>query len=69
MQRQLFLSAATWAKTRLDYTEEEKTKLNAAISGEAICPSGCFLDEEELGTELAEKVRNSSRSQKCVFQQ
>ena len=53
----MLLRMDDWNKIRLWFNKAEKARLNAAITGETICPRGCVLDEERLGPELAEKVK------------
>jgi hypothetical protein len=49
----------TWDRIRAQFSEDEKAKLNAAITGEVICPRGCSLDDEKLGPELAKKLKEA----------
>lgn len=53
----MLLRMDTWNRIRENFTEDEKSKLNSAITGETICPRGCVLDEAILGEELTKKVR------------
>lgn len=41
----MLLQMSDWDRIRLNFTQEEKDQLNAAITGETICPRGCIIDE------------------------
>jgi hypothetical protein len=68
MKDQFFVSMTTWAKVRGDYSQAEKDKLNAAITGEALCPRGVFLDTEKLGAELTAKIRAANKATNALVQ-
>jgi hypothetical protein len=53
----ILLRMSTWDVIRGQFNDSEKAALNAAISGETICPRGCTLGEEKLGPELSEKLK------------
>lgn len=53
----VLLRMSDWERIRIHFTEEEKVKLNGAINGETICPRGCTLDEDQLGAQLTEKIK------------
>lgn len=53
----MLLRMADWERIREQFSEEEKGKLNEAITGETICPRGCVVDEAQLGDGLTNKVR------------
>lgn len=53
----MLLTMARWDAIREQFTEEEKKELNAAITGETLCPKGAVLDESLLRAELAEKIK------------
>ena len=48
-----------WDAIRDQFDNEEKGALNAAISGEAICPRGIIIDVEKLHPELQIKLTNA----------
>ena len=50
-----FMTMRRWEQIRHLFSEEEKARLNAAITGEAICPRGIFIDLDNLPPELREK--------------
>lgn len=52
----MLLRIDDWKRIREHFKEEEKAILNAAISGETICPRGCTIDEQKAG-EVAAKVK------------
>lgn len=58
----MFLQMAQWEKIRHHFSEEEKATLNAAISGQVICPAGCTLDEVKLGEELTGKLKSAMKT-------
>jgi len=53
----MLLTIEDWNKVREAFTESEKASLNAAITGETICPRGCTLDEAMLGEALFSKLK------------
>ena len=55
-EAQMLLTVEMWNRIRDQFSEEEKTILNAAIAGEVICPRGCSVDTERLGQALALKL-------------
>jgi hypothetical protein len=57
----MLLRMVDWNRIRDKFSEDEKTKLNAAINGETICPRGCTLDEQKLGEELTGKIMQAKR--------
>jgi len=57
MENKMLLRMSDWNRIRLNFTEEEKSILNAAITGETICPRGCVIDEEKAG-EVAKRIRS-----------
>lgn len=57
MESPMLLKMSDWDRIRLNFTDEEKAHLNAAISGETICPRGCIVDESKA-VEECEKVRS-----------
>lgn len=46
-----------WEQVRQHFSEDEKRALNAAKTGEVICPRGIMIDEEALRPALRQKVR------------
>jgi hypothetical protein len=52
----MLLRLSTWHLIREQFTEEEKASLNAAITGEVICPRGCRVDDEKLPDGLRSKL-------------
>ena len=50
----MLIRMVIWKKIRTQFTGGEKDKLNAAITGQAICPRGIIIDE----TTLPEALRN-----------
>lgn len=52
----MLLRMEDWDRIRLEFTAEEKKRINDAITGETVCPRGCTLDETKLG-DMAEKIR------------
>lgn len=57
----MLLRTTTREKIRMQFTEEEKAALNAAITGEAICPRGCTVDVDKLPGELRGKLTAAVR--------
>lgn len=55
----MLLRMEKWNRIRETFTEDEKSKLNSAITGETICPRGCVLDESILAEELVQKLRGA----------
>lgn len=51
-----------WEKVRDRFSEEEKAKLNLAVSGESICPQGLFLDDELISEKLKQKLTTELES-------
>lgn len=45
-----------WEKIRTDFNADEKTSLNAAITGEVICPRGITIDLMKLSNALKAKL-------------
>lgn len=46
-----------WNEIRDQFSEDEKTALNAAICGQIICPQGIVIDESKVGSALLEKTK------------
>jgi len=44
----IFVPMETWKRIRVQFTEEEKDALNAAISGQTICPPGVMVEGLKL---------------------
>lgn len=55
----MLLTMQKWDEIRDQFSQQEKDVLNAAVSGETICPRGCILDEEKLGPELTKKIADA----------
>ena len=54
-----------WERIRGNFSEEEKSILNANITGETICPRGIVIDEEKAG-EVAKKILNLVATRKTA---
>ena len=52
----MLLHMNAWQLIRGQFSEEEKDSLNAAVTGETICPRACVLDENRLSDELRHKL-------------
>lgn len=52
----MLLRMTTWERIRMQFSEDEKSLLNAAITGEIICPRGCTVDADKLPSDLREKL-------------
>ena len=48
-----------WDAMREMFDDHEKDALNAAITGEAICPRGIIIDVTKLNPELQAKFTNA----------
>lgn len=48
-----------WEAIREAFSQEEKERLNAAISGETICPRGIVMDLSKLDPQLQAKFTNA----------
>ncbi len=46
-----------WDRIRDQFTEAEKEKLRATVTGTTICPRGWTMDVAQLEEPLAEKLR------------
>lgn len=55
----MFLQMTRWEEIRDQFSKEEKTCLNAAITGEVLCPKGCIVDNAQLGEKLELKLRSA----------
>ena len=55
----MLLRKTTWDRIRTQFSEDEKSSLNAAITGEIICPRGCTVDADKLSADLREKLLNA----------
>jgi len=49
----------TWEAIRAQFSEEEKVELRAAMCGQAICPRGVILDEDEVNAILRDKLASA----------
>ena len=54
-----------WERIRGNFSEEEKSILNANITGETICPRGIVIDEVKAG-EVAKKILNLVATRKTA---
>ena len=55
----MLLKMADWHRIREQFTDAEKDAINAAITGEVICPRGCTLSESLLTPALADKIKTA----------
>lgn len=49
----MFVRNATWNRIRSEFSEQEKSALNEAMTGEIICPPGMMLDLGKLQAAMA----------------
>jgi hypothetical protein len=47
-----------WNAIRDQFVQWEKDQLNAAITGETLCPKGIVIDEKVLPSDLEAKLKN-----------
>lgn len=52
----MLITSTMWDEIRSHFTPEEKALLNAAMTGEVICPRGVVLDEAMLPEALRGKL-------------
>lgn len=52
----MLITSTKWDEIRSHFTPGEKALLNAAMTGEVICPRGMTLDEAMLPVELRGKL-------------
>ncbi len=55
----MLITDVTWNRIREQFSEDEKALLRAHITGETICPRGIVVEESELSTELAAKLKTA----------
>lgn len=53
----MLLRMKTWETIRGQFVQWEKDQINAAISGETVCPKGIVLDEQVLPENLNAKLK------------
>ena len=53
----MLLRMKVWEAIRNHFVQWEKDQLNAAISGETICPKGIVIDEQVLPEVLNAKLK------------
>jgi phage gp29-like protein len=51
----MLLRERDWEWMRLNFTEEEKQELRAAVTGESICPRGWIIDQSRC-REVAKRI-------------
>lgn len=53
----MLIRDSKWDEIRHLFTEEEKQQLGSAVAGQAICPRGYIVDEDQLEDALRAKLR------------
>lgn len=53
----MLIRSLTMESIRHQFTAEEKTMMNLAITGQVVCPRGVTLDEAMLPAELQGKLK------------
>lgn len=56
----MLVTLAKWERIRHLFSDDEKDKLNAAKTGETICPKGVTVDEKQLSAGILEKLRRAA---------
>ncbi len=49
----MLIRMTDWERVREHFSQEEKDRLNAAYTGETICPHGITVDETRCRAEIA----------------
>jgi hypothetical protein len=62
----MILTYSHWQDIRASFSEDEKTDLRCAITGEAICPRGWVIDQEKLDAGLKQKLVEAVRKVKAA---
>lgn len=57
----MLLRMSTWEQIREQFSEAEKAALNAAITGETICPRACVVDADKLPGDLRERLQSAMK--------
>lgn len=58
----MFISDRVWERIRDQFTDDEKTTLNALVKGRMLCPAGVEIDADGLEAGLAEKLIEALQS-------
>lgn len=60
----MLVRTSTWDRVRSQFTDAEKAALNAAFTGQVICPRGVTVDENQLSPELRDKLTKAIKESK-----
>ncbi|KAA6459602.1 hypothetical protein DYQ86_15905 [Acidobacteria bacterium AB60] len=55
----MFIRKSIWHRIRSEFSVQERVAIDAAVTGEYICPPGLSVDTTKLVPELAMRLRDA----------